>query len=142
MANKESDSCITLKERRFNRFTCTVDIFTEISYGRDEEYRRAGGSGYLIIPGPEKQKAKVVDLSLGGAKLLTKSPIVVGSPVTVRIEISPKILSIEGKAKVVWWKSIKPELAAYLMGIAFHRFGWRERFRLKKLVKRLSRESS
>lgn len=75
MANKGPNSYKGLEKRRFDRFTCAMDIFTEISYGRDDEYLRAGGSGYLTIPGPEKQKAKVVDLSLSGAKILAKSPI-------------------------------------------------------------------
>ena len=99
-----------------------------------------GGSGYLTIPGPEKQKAKVVDLSLGGAKLLAKSPINVGTPVTIRLETSPEAPPIEGKAKVVWWKIIKPELTAYHVGVAFQSLGWRKRFRLKKLIKRLSKK--
>lgn len=141
MANKGSGSFPGLEKRKTERFTCTMDIFTEISYGRDDEYLRAGGSGYLTIPGPEKQKAKVVDLSLGGAKLLAKSPISIGTSVTMRLEISPGALPVEGKAKVVWWKRAKSESAAYFLGIAFHDLGWRQRFRLKKLIKRLSKES-
>ena len=128
-----------MKKRKFVRFTCAADIFTDISYGCDDEYLRAGGSGFLVIHGPDKQKAKVVDLSLGGAKLLTKSPIHIGAPVTVRIEISPNAPSIEGKAKVVWWKSMELE-PTYLVGVVFNNLGWRERFRLKKLIKRMSKE--
>jgi hypothetical protein len=142
MANKESDFRREPNKRKFKRFTCTAEIFTEISYGRDDNYLRAGGSGYLMIPGPERQKAKVVDLSLGGAKLLIKNPISIGTPVGFRIESFPKKPSITGKANVVWWKRVKPELAAYLMGIAFNDLGWRERFRLKIFVKRLSREKN
>ena len=142
MADKESDFRKGPQKRKFKRFICTVEIFTEISYGRDDDYLRAGGSGYLVIPGPERQKAKVVDLSLGGAKVLTKSPINIGTPITIRIEISPKKASIKGKAKVVWWKRMKPELAAYIIGIAFNDLGWRERFRLKKFIKRLSEEKN
>ena len=140
MANKESDAYKGPQKRKFQRFTCTAEIFTEISYGRDDDYLRAGGSGYLVIPGPEKQKAKVVDLSLGGAKVITKSPIKIGTPVTIRVESVPKKPSIKGKAKVLWWKRIKPESATYFMGIAFNDLGWRERLRLKKFVKWLSRE--
>ncbi|NOX97987.1 MAG: PilZ domain-containing protein [Nitrospirae bacterium] len=141
MENKEAHICKDLKKRRFDRFICTVDIFTEISYGRDDEYQRAGGSGYLIIPGPEKQRAKVIDLSLGGAKVLIKVPINVGSPVAIRIEGSSEMPLIKGKAKIVWQKNLKSEMA-YLAGIAFHSLGWRERFRLKRLIKRLSRKKT
>jgi len=141
MENKEANVCKDFKKRKFDRFICTVDIFTEISYGRDDEYKRAGGSGYLIIPGPEKQRAKVVDLSMGGAKVLIKVPISVGSPVTIRIESSPEMPLIKGTAKIVWRKNFKSEMV-YLAGIVFHSLGWRERFRLKRLIKRLSKKPS
>jgi len=142
VADKESDFRKSPNKRKFKRFTCTAEIFTDISYGRDDNYLRAGGSGYLVIPGPERQKAKVVDLSLGGAKLLIKNPIKIGTPVRFRIENFPKKTLIAGKANVVWWKRMKPEPAAYLMGIVFDDLGWRERFRLRNFVKHLSREKN
>lgn len=66
----------------------------------------------------------------------------VGTPVTIRLEVSPNAPAIKGKAKVVWWKKTEPELAAYFLGIVFHDLRWRQRFQLKKLVKRLSKEAS
>lgn len=138
MANKESGPGPGLERRKAKRFICTMDIFTEISFGRDDEYLRAGGSGYLTIPGPEKQRARVIDLSRSGAKLLAKSPIKVGTPVAIRLETSPRASPIEGKAKVVWWKKTKSESTAYYVGIVFQDLGWWKRFRIKRLIKRLS----
>lgn len=140
MANKKSNAPLRLNKRKAERFTCTMDISTEISYGRNDPYLQTGGSGYLNIPGPEKQKAKVIDLSLGGARLLAKSPINVDTPISIRLETFPEVLIMEGKAKVVWWKKIESELADCLLGIAFQNLKWHQRFRLKKLIKRLSRE--
>ncbi len=57
MANKESDSPPGLKKKT-ERFTCTMDIFTEISYGRDDEYLRAGGIRIPDYPGPRETEGK------------------------------------------------------------------------------------
>ncbi len=143
MANKKSGSVQGMERRKHPRLTCTIDIFTEISYGRDDGYSSSGGSGYLSIPGPEKQRARIIDLSLGGAKLLAKSPVRKGTFVTIRIMSSSKIPPIEGKAKVAWYtKNTAPELVYYHMGIAFYDFGWRQRLRLRRLIRRLTGESS
>ncbi|MCD5401236.1 PilZ domain-containing protein [candidate division NPL-UPA2 bacterium] len=72
---------------------------------------------------------------MGGAKLLTENPIGVGSSVTIRIGDPPNAPSIEAKARVIWCESVRSELDAYHVGVAFHGLGWRQRFRLKKVIK-------
>ena len=124
----------TPEKRRYVRFRCTMDIFTEISYGRDNEYLRQGGSGYLTIPGPERQRAKILDLSLGGSKVAARVPIRIGTMVTIRIETLYDGL-IEGKGKIVWVKKANRKPNTYITGVEFEQFGWRHRFRLKKLIK-------
>ena len=167
MVNKESDSYRGLKERKAGyftpdqkrvrlpglkrrkarRFTCTMDIFTETSCCYGDKHLGAEGAGGLVIPGFERQKAKIVNLSLSGAKLLAESPVSVGTCLAICLRGSPNTPSIEAKARVVWRKSARLEsgtgaLDQNYVGVAFQDLRWRQRFQLKKFLKRLSKEPS
>ncbi len=146
MVNKELDSHEGLGRRKFGRFTCTVDIFIKIPYRGDDGCPSVRESGYLITPASKGQKAKLVNLSLSGAKLLAKSPIGVSTSVTISIRGFPNTPLIEAKAMVIWCKGARLESGVKMLkdqnyvGVTFYGLGWRQRFQLKKLVKRLSRE--
>lgn len=137
MVSKELDSCESLEKRKFERFTYVVAISSKGSYGRSE-CLGTGKSEYVILPGFGRQKAKLVDLSLGGAKLLTGNPVGTGVEITIYMGGTHNASLIEVKARVVWCKNVKSESDAYHVGAAFHSLRWRKRFQLKKIVKLLS----
>lgn len=138
-----------LEKRKAKRFACTIDTFTETSCYYEDKHLSAERAGCLGPSGPERQEVKLVNLSLAGAKLLTKSFFSEDILVTIRIgnpsNNVPYIPSLEGKAKVIWCKSASLESGARGLdqnhvGVAFQDLGWLQRFRLKKIIKWLSKE--
>lgn len=137
MENKKLSSRDRLEKREFERFACAAVISFKGFYGRSK-HRSAENSEYEILPGFERKKAKLVDLSLGGAKLLTESPVSTGVSITIDIGGAPNMPSIKIRARVAWCENIQSALDSYRVGIAFYSLKWGERFRLKKVIKSLS----
>ncbi|MCK4249054.1 MAG: PilZ domain-containing protein [Candidatus Omnitrophica bacterium] len=128
MAETDSGS----ERRKRIRYKCNMDVITII---RVSKFAARYGSAEHVTASV-KMKAKVIDLSLGGAQIETEEILKSGTPVTIAIE-TPYSKKIKGKAIVVWVKKPK-DMPIYNIGLEFRGLGWLQRFRLKRFIKWLS----
>ena len=80
-------------------------------------------------------KGRLLDLSAGGASLLTKHPFETGQQLQLKIELPGKT-RVESRATVRWVKAI-PEKGACASGVEFHNLGRKEQKALQAFLQKL-----
>ena len=115
--------------RRHVRYKCNMEVITMVRVSKSTV--RYGTTEHVTAS--VKIRAKVIDLSLGGAQIETEEILKSGIPVKVNIE-TPYGKKITGRALVVWVK--KPEkIPVYSIGLEFRELTWLQRFKLKRFIK-------
>lgn len=115
--------------RRHVRYKCNMDVVTMIRVSKSTV--RYGAAEHVTAS--LKMRAKVIDLSLGGAQIETEEILKSGTQVKINIE-TPYGKKINSKAVVAWVKKPKA-LPVYNVGLEFHKLSWLQRFKLKRFIK-------
>lgn len=115
------------KLRRAIRHTCKAVIEMEVAH--------SAGESQIWQKDQHEMKARVLDLSEGGAALFTRHEIRPGQPVNVDIKLYDGT-SIEAESEVRWTKP-KQEKKGFALGVQFKKLDERNRKRLSRFLNEL-----
>jgi c-di-GMP-binding flagellar brake protein YcgR len=114
--------------RRTIRKTCHVRVEFAVGFS-------SGGAMHMDT---HKTRGKLLDLSSGGACVMTKYDIAPGQEVTLHIDLQEKT-SIKPRAQVRWTKHF-PEKKGFACGVQFHPLDDEDKRRLRWFLDELDQQ--
>lgn len=141
--NDKLDGLLGDKNRRhFFRHACDASIKGAFEYDRSNKWSRRIRQGYLKSDAVAQSHLRVLNISGGGAALVSQYPVNKGATISLKISTAFN-MAIQAQARVVWSKRLKNSAAeAYAVGLEFVKLSRADTRKLKELLKIFQQTSS
>ncbi|RJP64438.1 MAG: PilZ domain-containing protein [Candidatus Abyssobacteria bacterium SURF_17] len=104
--------------RHFFRHSCDASVTTAFEYDREDKWNRNVRKGYLRSDAIGQTRLQVLNISEGGAAIVSRFPAVKGALVSLRISTAFDT-TIRATARVAWVKRPRMLPDCYVLGLEF-----------------------